>query len=310
MHDLDVKHHNHALQSKLARLYTLRQGSRVHWDRALYLKLLEDLGQDYKKLPPIIHVAGTNGKGSIIAILRAICEAQGMRVHAYTSPHLITVNERIYLAGADISDDYLVQLIDDVMGYVGAMPLSFFEVMTALAFRAFAQVPADILLLEVGCGGRLDCTNVIDAPLATCISRISRDHTEYLGEGVCEIAAEKAGIMKRGVPCVIGRQGDSKSAAKIIEVCCDVAQDVGADALVFGRDWRVDKKDNMLHFNFKGEAEQYPAPNLFGAHQIWNAGAALAVIKSVQDKLKISDAAIATGLTSIYWPGRMQQYIW
>ena len=208
MHKADLHHSNQSLQLKLEKIFQLRRTrSAVNWDREKYLDLLQHFGNPHAHLPPVIHVAGTNGKGSIIAMLRAVCEAAGMRVHCYTSPHLVQINERIVLAGKEIDDDLLESLIDEALGYIGDAPLSFFEVSTAIAFKAFSQVPADVLLLEVGMGGALDCTNVIEKSLVSVISRISMDHTQFLGDTIEEIAAQKSGIIKPGLPCIIGYQG-------------------------------------------------------------------------------------------------------
>jgi dihydrofolate synthase/folylpolyglutamate synthase len=307
MHASDLKHSNKTLQQKLETLFALRQGSKVNWDRTDYLDLLRQFGNDHLRLPPVIHVAGTNGKGSIIATLRAILEAQGYRVHAYTSPHLISVNERIYLCGRYISDEELEALIDEIWPIVSGKPFSFFEIMTAIALRAFAQNPADVLLLEVGCGGRLDCTNVIDKPLACIISRISMDHTEYLGDTFAKIAAEKAGIMKRGVPCIIGYQGEGPVKQEILDVMRASAKETGVQTLIFAEDWNCKSQGREMDFSIHAAHTKLPLPNLLGEHQIWNAGAALMALTAVREYLPVSEGAIIKGLQNISWPGRLQR---
>jgi len=207
MYQSDVQHPSEQLAQKLFKLYTLNRDKKIDLSfRPPYLDLLEKFGNPHLELPPVIHVTGTNGKGSIIAVMRSILETAGYNVHTYTSPHLIRFNERIVLSGKPIEDEPLEALIDEALELNGDGDLTFFEITTAIAFAAFARNPADICLLEVGMGGRLDCTNVIKAPLATIISPIGIDHAEHLGDTIEKIAAEKAGIMKTGAPCVIAPQ--------------------------------------------------------------------------------------------------------
>jgi len=306
MHRADLHHDDKSLQDKLERIFQLRRTkTTVNWDSSLYNSLLEKFGNPHKSLPPVIHVAGTNGKGSIIAMLRSILEVQGLKVHCYTSPHLINVNERIYLAGEQIEDSYLEELIDQALDYINDAPLSFFEITTAIAFKAFSQISADILLLEVGMGGRLDCTNVIENPLATVINRISLDHTEFLGETLEEIAAEKAGIMKRGVPCIIGYQGDEGS--NMLNMLQQKTQQYKSVSICYGKDWSVERKNQGMEFSYGGEKNIFPIPALVGEHQILNAGVALAVLSSIKDKISISNEAIEQGLKSVQWAGRLQR---
>ncbi len=306
MHRADIEHDDKSLQDKLEHIFQLRRTKTVvNWDLSLYRVLLEKFGNPHKKLPPIIHVAGTNGKGSIIAMLRSILEAQGLNVHSYTSPHLVKVNERIYLAGEQIEDKYLGELIDQALDYIDNEPLSFFEITTAIAFKAFSQISADILLLEVGMGGRLDCTNVIEKPLATVINRISLDHTEFLGETIEEIAAEKAGIMKKGSPCVIGYQGVDGS--NILNMLQQKAQQCESMAISYGKDWLVERKNQVIEFSYNGEKNIFPIPALIGEHQILNAGVVLAVLNSIKAKIPVSYKAIGQGLKSVQWAGRLQR---
>ncbi len=312
MHKADLYHSNPALQEKLEKIFLLRRTkSAVNWDQENFLDLLQHFGNPHKRLPPVIHVAGTNGKGSIVAMLRAICEAAGMRVHAYTSPHLIHVNERIFLAGRQIDDDRLEALIDEAMDYIGDRPLSFFEVISAVAFKAFSETPADILLLEAGMGGRLDCTNIITAPLVSIISRVSMDHMQFLGQTIEEIAAQKAGIMKKGVPCIIGGQGAGEQGKAVIEVMQQHAQQTGTPLIIYGQDFSVStNQQNDRQMIFKdgcdGGEHVYPLPSLLGEHQIQNAGSVIAALRQAKG-LDISDEAIPKGLQSCQWPGRLQR---
>ncbi|MBI1300942.1 MAG: bifunctional folylpolyglutamate synthase/dihydrofolate synthase [Alphaproteobacteria bacterium] len=291
MHKADLIHPNKSLQDKLERIYALRRTrSKVNWERDNFQQLLENFGNPHKSLPPIIHVAGTNGKGSVIAFLKAMLEADGKRVHAYTSPHLIRVNERIVLAGEEISDDYLEKLIDQAMECVGDRPMSFFEMITAIAFRAFADVEADVLLLEVGMGGRLDCTNIIDKPLISVINRISKDHAMFLGETIHEIAKEKAGIMKENVPCVVGYQGVGEQAEIIVNVLKQHALEL----------------NTSLHFA-DIHLERYEALSLSGDHQKKNAALAVAALEILGEKLPVSRLSILEGLKKAQWRARLQK---
>ena len=201
-------------------------------------RLLAGLGHPERKLPPVIHVAGTNGKGSLIAFVRAIAEALGKRVHVYTSPHLVNFHERVVLAGpqgaAPITEDRLVECLARAEAANAGELITLFEITTAAAFLAFAETPADLLLLETGLGGRLDATNVVEKPIATSITPISIDHVSFLGHTLTAIAGEKAGILKPGVPCIVGRQG--AEALKVIEAR---AEEIGVPPHVFGRDFDV-----------------------------------------------------------------------
>ena len=307
MHQADLKHDDKVLREKLEAIFQLRRTrSKINWDRAQYLDLLAAFGDPHLNLPPVIHVAGTNGKGSIIAILRSILQAQGLKVHCYTSPHLIYVNERIILAGQTIDNAYLERLIDQALSYNSGAPLSFFEITTALAFKAFSETPADILLLEVGLGGRLDCTNVIDVPLAAIINRISLDHVDFLGNDIRDIAAEKAGIMKADVPCIVGYQGDGDDACAVNKVLAETIESSRAYACRYGFEWSVRQENGQMVFSFGEQSYKFPLPNLLGAHQVNNAGVALATLFSVRHHIDVDIQAMEEGLGAIYWPGRLQ----
>lgn len=307
MHLSDLRHDNPVLREKLKRLYALRTRSRVNWDAAGYRELLRSMGDPHLLLPPVIHVAGTNGKGSTVAFLRAMLEAQGYRVHAYTSPHLQRVNERIVLAGAEIADDHLERLIDEAQAQHALEGLSFFEITTAIAFRSFSETPADALLLEVGMGGRLDCTNIIPDALVTIISRVSRDHTEFLGENLAQIASEKAGIIKPGRPCVLGAQADGADGETVLRTIEAAAQQAGSALHVFGRDWRSFSDGGGMVFEHGGERLNFPAPALYGAHQVCNAGAAVMALRLVAGVLPASLVSLSRGLQAAHWRGRMQR---
>jgi dihydrofolate synthase/folylpolyglutamate synthase len=265
------------------------------------LELLDRLGNPHQKLPPVVHFAGTNGKGSTLAFTRAILEAAGYKVHTYTSPHLLDFNERITLAGHDISDNMLKEIADECRIAAGDMRITFFEGTTAMAYLAFSRVKADIVLLETGMGGRLDATNVIDKPACTVITPISIDHTEYLGPTVKIIAGEKAGILKQGVPCVSSQQFDE--ANLVIE---QKAEELHAPLFSFGYDWIAEKTDTGMVYKSKRGDIELPRPALLGDHQIVNAGAAITAAKCLKD-FNIPDSAIATGLQKAKWMARMQQ---
>lgn len=235
-------------------------------------RLLAAFDHPERRLPPVIHVAGTNGKGSTLAFLRAMAEAAGRRVHAYTSPHLVRFRERIRLAGHLIPDEALTDLLEEAERVNGGAPITFFEITTVAALVAFARTPADLLLLETGLGGRLDATNVIARPLATVLTPIDLDHQKFLGDTIAAIAAEKAHIMKPGVPCVVARQ--PREAMTVIEAH---AKDIGAPLLVEGRHWTVARDDDeTLRFSMEGVDLRCPPPGLVGPHQYANAGVALA----------------------------------
>ncbi len=257
-----------SLDEVIARLSTLHP-NRIDLGLDRMHRLLEQLDHPERKLPPVIHVAGTNGKGSTVAYLRAMLEAAGLRVHAYTSPYLVRINECFRLGraggGVLVSDDELLAALEHCERTNAGAPLTFFEAKTAAAFCLFAQHPADVLLLEVGLGGRLDSTNVIEAPLASVVASISMDHTEFLGDSLTAIAGEKAAIIKRNVPVISAEQ--PREVMAVIDLA---------------------------------------APKLFGRHQFDNAGLAIATLRAIESP-KIPSAAFETGIVSAEWPARMQR---
>jgi dihydrofolate synthase/folylpolyglutamate synthase len=261
-------------------------------------RLLAALDHPERRSPPIIHIAGTNGKGSTQAMIRAGLEAAGQRVHAYTSPHLARFHERIRLAGTLISEPQLAALLDECVTANGSDPITFFEITTCAGFLAFARTPADWTLLEVGLGGRLDATNVIETPRLTIITPVSLDHQQYLGDTVTKIAGEKAGILKRRVPCIVGPQTDEGLAA--IEAR---AARLGAPLMVFGQHWHIaEDRGRMIYQDDTGLLD-LPLPNLPGPHQIQNAGAAIAALRHLGFEAEVCEAAV----TQAVWPARMQR---
>ena len=279
-----------ALDPVLARLTALHPKLiDLKLDRVLWL--LERLGNPERRLPPVIHVAGTNGKGSTVAFMRAMLEAAGRRVHAYTSPHLVRFNERIAVAGAMLPDGELLALLEECERTNGGRPITFFEITTAAAFLAFARAPADVLLLEVGLGGRLDTTNVVERPAMTAITPVARDHTQFLGETLAEIAAEKAGIIKPGVPLALAPQEEEASAVILAK-----AAEAGAPV---HDGWRVSEGV------YYGRRLTLPLPvlGLAGAHQAGNAGLALACLEGFD----LPQEALLRGLETAHWPARLQR---
>ena len=264
-------------------------------------RLLAVLGNPENNLPPVIHIAGTNGKGSSLAFMRAIAEAAGLRVHVYTSPHLVNFNERIRLSGEQISDDALLVLIDEVEAANEGAPITFFEITTAIALLAFSRQPADLVLLETGLGGRLDATNVIARPAVTALSPISYDHAGFLGDDLAGIAVEKAAIMKPGVPCVTTKQDQA-----VLDVIRGFAAGVDAPLIVEDEDWWIAiKGDQLTVMTPEGEIEP-PLPSLPGPHQLQNAGLAIVSLAALGDE-RISREAVAKGMTDADWPARMQK---
>ncbi len=260
-------------------------------------RLLDLVGNPQERLPPVVHVAGTNGKGSVIAGLRAMAEAADLKVHVYTSPHLVRFHERIRLAGSLIEETALVALLEDCERLNGPDPITFFEVTTVAALLAFSQTPADLLLLEVGLGGRLDATNVIDRPALSVITPVSLDHQQYLGESLEEIAFEKAGVLKAGVPAVIAPQ-DARALATIEAQ----AAKVGAPLLRAGIDWHIERQDDGFRF----DGQRFPLPALRGSHQLENAATALAAARALgqaEPQLKLDAVG---GLAGMQWPARLQ----
>ncbi len=271
-------------------------------DLSVTLNLLEALGNPHHKLPPTIHIAGTNGKGSTLAMLKSIFMQGGYKVHSYTSPHLIDFNERVKLANLPISDDHLHSALERtrLAAEKAGLTPSFFEGTTAAAFLAFSETPADLLLLETGLGGRLDCTNILTNPALTIITSISMDHTEYLGDTLPEIANEKAGIIKAGVPCVIGPQ--SPEIYKLLLDKCDL---VGAPAFCYEYDYGTEKTNDGFTYLSQKFNLDLPAPALKGDHQILNAAGAVAATMLLGKQFKLTKATISQGLVATNWPGRL-----
>jgi dihydrofolate synthase/folylpolyglutamate synthase len=263
-------------------------------------RLLEQLGNPERKLPPVIHVAGTNGKGSTVAYLRAILEAAGLRVHAYTSPYLVRINECIRLAGQLVGDDRLQAALEQCERANAGEPLTFFEAKTAAGFLLFAQHSADVLLLEVGLGGRLDSTNVVEVPLASVITPISMDHMEFLGDTLTSIAGEKAAIIKRRVPVISAEQPD-----EVMTVIEQQARRMHAPLHAAGQQWHVSVERGRLVYQDERGLMDLAAPRLFGRHQFENAGLAIATLRAI-DQLKLGHAAYE-GIVNAEWQARMQR---
>lgn len=260
-------------------------------------RLLAALDHPEEKLPPVIHIAGTNGKGSTQALIRAGLEAAGKKVHAYTSPHLARFHERIRLAGTLITEEALTEVLDECYTANGGEQITYFEITTVAGLLAFTRTKADYTLLEVGLGGRLDATNVI-TPALSIITPVSIDHQQFLGTTLAEIAGEKAGIIKRGVPCVVGRQEDA--ALEVIEA---QAARLGAPLLVQNQHWHVWEERGRLVFQDETGLLDLPLPALPGAHQIDNAGMAIAALRH----LGFDETACEGAMTDVTWPARMQR---
>ena len=261
-------------------------------------RLLAALGHPERALPPVVHVAGTNGKGSTVAMIRAALEAAGKLAHVYTSPHLARFHERIRVAGVLISEADLAVILQECESANLGLPITYFEITTCAAFLAFARTQADFTLLEVGLGGRLDATNVVDRPALTVITPVSIDHQQYLGETLAEIAGEKAGILKRGVTCVVGKQDEV--ALAVIEAR---AARLNTPLLICNRDWQVwEERGRMIYQDEHGLLD-LPLPNLIGGHQVENAGIALASLRF----LAMDDAACEAAVTKAEWPARLQR---
>jgi dihydrofolate synthase/folylpolyglutamate synthase len=264
-------------------------------------RLLQALDRPERRLPPVVHIAGTNGKGSVLAYMRAVLEAEGHRVHVYTSPHLVAFNERIRLAGELIDDATLKRHLETTERINAGAPITLFEVTTAAAFLAFAETPADILLLETGLGGRLDATNVVARPLLTAITTVSEDHQQFLGHDLAGIAVEKAGILKPGVPVILGPQKPAAARA-IAERAAALAAPVSAHE----ENWSVAREDSRLRYRSDRGRRTLPLPALEGPHQVVNAGMAVACLERLEG-IPWSEAALAKGLRAVEWPGRLQR---
>jgi dihydrofolate synthase/folylpolyglutamate synthase len=267
-------------------------------------RILDRLGHPERNIPPVIHVAGTNGKGSTVAFMRAVLEAAGRSVHVYTSPHLVSFNERFRIGapggGRLVSDEALAAVLEECERANGAEPITVFEIETAAAFLLFSRQPADVTLLEVGLGGRLDATNVIETPLACAITPISMDHLEFLGDTIEKIAAEKAAILKRNVLAAIAPQTDA-----VLAVIEDEARRVHAPLRVSGEHWSVHGEHGRLVYQDDDGLLDLPLPKLAGRHQIENAGTAIAALRAAGLALPIT--AFEAGIAKAEWPARMQR---
>ena len=292
------------VDSIVARLLTLHP-KRIDLSLDRMWRILATLEHPERRVPPVIHVAGTNGKGSTIAFMRAILEAAGLRVHVYTSPHLVRFNERFRLGraggGVLVSDDELAAALAECETVNGAAPITVFEIETAAAFLLFARHPADVLLLEVGLGGRLDATNVIECPLAAVITPVSLDHAEFLGDTVALVAAEKAGILKEGVPAIVAAQ--PREALAVIE---RQAGRVKAPIRIAGEDWTATEERGRLVYQDDDGLIDLPAPKLYGRHQFENAGVAIAALRTASG-LRLPTSAFESGIAKADWPARMQR---
>lgn len=298
----DVAPEKRASDAVIARLHSLHP-KLIDLSLERLYRLLERLGNPQTDLPPVIHVAGTNGKGSVSATIRAVAEAAGHRVHTYTSPHLVRFHERIRIAGRLIEEDALNALLEEVEQAVAGEPITFFEVTTAAALLAFSRADADLCILEVGLGGRLDATNVVDKPLMCAITPVSYDHKEFLGDSLGEIAGEKAGILKTGCPAVIAPQ-----AAEADQAIRERGELVGADLMRFGPNWRAlaPLGESVFHYEDDHGSMTLPLPALPGSHQVVNAATAIAALR-YQNTLHIPEAAYSAGLGWVRWPARLQR---
>ncbi len=272
-------------------------------------RLLGKLGHPETRIPPVVHIAGTNGKGSVTACLKSMLEAAGTRVHIYTSPHLVRFHERIALAVADgksahIGEAALVDALMRVRAINDGDDITQFEITTAAAFLAFSETPADVLLLEVGLGGRLDATNVVKSPALSVLTPISMDHAEKLGPTLAKIASEKAGILKRGVTGIVSQQPD-----EVLSVIEARANAVGAPLVVWGRDFEAFEQNGRLVVQLHDRLLDLPLPALIGRHQIVNAGTAVAAVLALSDALRLDldEASMERGLKTVTWPARMQR---
>ena len=263
-------------------------------------RLLGRLGDPHRRIPPVIHVAGTNGKGSTTATMRAVLEAAGKTVHVFTSPHLVRFNERIRVSGRLADDARLIDAIGRAERANGGEPITFFELTMSAAFLLFAEHPADVTLLEVGLGGRLDATNVIDDPLVSVITSISLDHEKFLGSTLAEIASEKAGIVKRGRPVVSAPQPD-----EVVAVLERAAARARAPLALGGRDWTASLEDGRLVLRSERGLLDLPPPRLLGPHQVTNTGTAITALETAG--FDVSAETVARGLLAVDWPARMQR---
>jgi dihydrofolate synthase/folylpolyglutamate synthase len=268
----------------------------LHLERQL--RLLEAMGRPQDRLPPVIHVAGTNGKGSVIAHLRAFLEAAGKRVHVFNSPHLVRFNERIRLAGKLVSDEMLNAALEQCEQLNAGQPITFFEITTAAALKLYSEVPADYLLLEVGMGGTFDSTNVVEHPLGVVITPVDVDHQAFLGDTVAEIAVSKAGILKRNSPAVIGRQRDEG-----LTVILERARELGVVPFIAGQDYDGYAQAGRLVYQDEAGLLDLPPSALLGPHQFDNAALAIAAVRHFE--LPVTDEQLAAGLRQVTWPARL-----
>jgi len=292
--------HLRASDAALERLKTLHP-KKIDLSLDRIARVLDELGRPQDRLPPVIHVAGTNGKGSTVAFLRAIAEAAGLRVHVYTSPHLVRFVERIRLAGKLIEDQHLAAVLARVERANAGAPITFFEITAAAAILAFAETPADLCIIEVGLGGQFDATNVIPTCAAAAIAPVDFDHAEFLGVDLKEIARAKAGIIKSGRPVVSARQRE-----EVLEVIETEAAHLNAPLALMGRDFDAFEQGGRLVFQGEDRLLDLPPPSLPGPHQFENAGLAVAAILALKDP-RIDEAAIAEGVASAVWPARLQR---
>lgn len=293
--------HLRAIDAPLERLRLLHP-KKIDLSLDRMRRLLAALGHPEGRLPPVIHVAGTNGKGSTTAYLRAIAEAAGLTAHVYTSPHLVRFVERIRLAGRLIDEAYLADILQTVETANAGQPITFFEITAAAAFYAFAETPADLLILEVGLGGIMDATNVIPRTAVSVVAPVDYDHREFLGDDLGGIAREKAGILKAGTPAVIARQ--QEAAREVIEAC---AVSVGAGPMCWmGEDIDAWMQNGRMAFQHDAGLIDLPPPALFGAHQVDNAALAVAAMRALGDR-RIDETALARGVAGAVWPARMQR---
>jgi dihydrofolate synthase/folylpolyglutamate synthase len=289
-----------SIDSIVARLNALHP-KRIDLSLDRLQRLLAALDHPERKLPPVIHVGGTNGKGSTVAFLRAILEAANLRVHTYTSPHLVRFNERFRLSGQLVSDAELTAALEECERANEGQPITVFEITTAAGMLLFSRHPADVLLLEVGLGGRLDATNVIDNPLATIVTPISIDHTDFLGPTLEKIAFEKAGIFKRNVPAIVAAQ--SRVVLAVLE---RQAARLSAPIKIAGEDWTATEERGRLVYQDENGLLDLPAPKLYGRHQFENAGLAIAALRAIA-KFRISPAAFEAGMVKADWPARLHR---
>jgi len=276
-------------------------------------RFLHQLGDPHLNLPPVVHIAGTNGKGSTLATLRSLLEAQGKTVHVMTSPHLVHPTERIRIAGELISTEYLIALLEECLAVNRSEPITFFEIFTAATYLAFSRHKADICLLETGMGGRLDATNVVPNPICTIITTISKDHEKFLGDTLPKIAFEKAGIMKASAPCVIGYQTQNAIDDGVLEVFQKQSKALSPEAPLFIQDkeWFIEPNNDGMHYQSGAIDMTLNRPNLLGDHQVYNAGAAITAFDVINEtmnwNLELSQDAINKALGTIHWPGRLQK---